>query len=418
LIFSFLLVGLFAHHVAAKEKPSKRSTTSKARSQKTQVLPQAPQEKPQEELIQEEMEKYVGIRYKRGGNSTTGFDCSGFTKQIYHEVFGIDLPHQSSEQNQSSVFTKVSSDELKTGDLVFFSGGRNKKGINHVGIYLSDGKFIHAARTKGVVISNLDDPHWKPRLVSTRRLVGRDSMMASMDSHTVHGVGAAVDENSLLTFQVATAQIESPYPSLVHDELLQFSRDSYYRTEFNFLKGLWVDSWNARFTAFREHFSLSQEDPYFQSRPILQGTGFPESSISGDYTQGLKIAGDIWANKWLRVSPSLTYFDYGPGIDVSDLPKVALGLDFNLASSSQGWSLSTGLQYPLSRYASARLSDNDTEENRVVDMTLTFRQRLSDTVQLSVTGERIYKYSYGVKGAPSTLDADDHQVSFALQFFY
>ena len=419
LIFSFLLVGLFAHHVAAKEKPSKRSSSSKARHQKSQVLPQAPQEKLQEEMIQEEMEKYLGIRYKRGGNSTTGFDCSGFTKQIYHEVFGIDLPHQSSEQNQASVLTKVSTDELKTGDMVFFSGGRNKKGINHVGIYLSDGKFIHAARTKGVVISSLDDPYWKPRVISAKRLVGRDTIMASVDSQSMLGLGAALDENSLLTFQVATAQIESPYPSLVHDELLQFSRDSYYRTEFTFLKGLWVDSWNARFTAFREHFSLGhQEDPLFQPRPILQGTGFSESSFSMDYTQGLKIAGDIWANEWLRVSPSVTYFDYGPDIDASDLPKVALGLDFNLASSSQGWSLSTGLQYPLLRYASTRLSDNDTEDRRVVDMTLTFRQRLSDTVQLSVTGERIYKYSYGVKGAPSTLDADDHQVSFALQFFY
>ena len=106
--FSFLLVGLFAHHVAAKEKPAKRSVASSPRPQKTQSLPQGPEEALQEEKIQEEMEKYLGIRYKRGGNSTKGFDCSGFTKQIYSEVFGIDLPHQSSEQNRVNLLTTVS----------------------------------------------------------------------------------------------------------------------------------------------------------------------------------------------------------------------------------------------------------------------------------------------------------------------
>jgi hypothetical protein len=285
-------------------------------------------------------------------------------------------------------------------------------------MYLSDGRFIHSARTKGVVISSLDDPHWKARLVSTKRLVGRDSMMASMDSQTMFGLGMALDEKSLFTFQVTSAQLESFYPSLVHNELLQFSPDRYYRTEFNLLKGLWVDSWSARFTAFREHFSLDQEDPFLAPRPILRGADFSENSFSTTYAQGLKVASDIRPNEWLRVSPSVTYFDYGPGIDLADLPKVAVGLDFNLVSSSDGWSLATGFQYPLSRYASTRLSDTDTADSRVIDMSLTFRQRLTDHVQFSVTGERFYKYSYGPKGSPSGLDVEDHQVSFALHFFY
>ncbi len=364
------------------------------------------------------MEKYLGVRYKSGGNNTKGFDCSGFVKQVYAKVFDVDLPHQSSEQNRFSLLTKISSEELKAGDLVFFSAGRSRKGINHVGIYLSDGRFIHSARTKGVVISSLDDPYWKARLVSTKRLVGRDSMMASVDSRTMLGLGTAINENSLFTFQVTTAQLESFYPSLTHNELLQFSGDRYYRTEFNFVKGLWVDSWSARFTAFRELFSLAQEDPFLSSRSILQGPDFPESSFLTTYAQGLKLAGDIRPNEWLRLSPSVTYFDYGPGIDFSDLPKVALGLDFNLASSSQGWSLSTGFQYPLSRYVSTRVYDTDMADNRIVDMSLTFRQWLTDHVQFSVTGERVYKYSYGPKGSPYDLDIDNHQISFALHFFY
>ena len=418
MVFSFMLVGLFAHHADAKQISSKRSPTTSPQPRKTQTLPQASEEKLQEEKIQEEMEKYLGIRYKRGGNSTQGFDCSGFVKQIYSEIFGIDLPHQSSEQNRSSILTPVSSDELKTGDLVFFSAGRNRKGINHVGIYLADGKFIHSARTKGVAISSLEDSHWKARMVSSKRLADRDSLMAGLDSRTAIGIGAALDEKSLFTFQLTTAQFESFYPSLVHSELLQFSRESSYRTEFSFLKGLWVDSWSARLTAFREHFSLVQEDPFLAPRPILGGSGFSDNSFSTSYSQGLKMASDIRPNEWLRVSPSVTYFDYGPGIAFSNLPRVALGLDFKLASSSEGWSLSTGFQYPLSRYASTRLSDTDTAATHIIDMSLTFRQWLTDHVQFSVTGERFYKYSDGSKGSLSGLDADDHQVFFALQFFY
>lgn len=417
LIVSLMLVGLFAHPVFAKQKPAKRSASPSVRPQKTKPPPQETENKSQEDRIQEEMEKYLGVRYKRGGISTSGFDCSGFVKQIYSEVFGVDLPHQSSEQNQSRVLTKVTADELKTGDLVFFSAGRNRKGINHVGIYLSDGKFIHSARTKGVVISSLEDPHWKTRLVSSRRLSDRDSVMAGLDARTVFGLGTALDEKSLFTFQVASSQPSFDL-SQAHNELFQFSQDGYYRTEFNFLKGLWVDSWTARLTAFREHFALSEPDPYFSPRPILRGSDLSTSPFSTTYTQGLRVASDIRPNEWMRLSPSVTYFDYGPGMDLSDQPKVAVGLDLNLISSSQGWSLSTGFQYPLSRYASARLSDSDVTDHRIIDMSLTFRQWLTDHVQFSITGERFYKYSYGSKGTPDGLDYDDHQVSFALHFFY
>ena len=192
LIVGCLLVVLFAHHVAAKEKPKKRSAASTARHQEPHALPQQPKECLQEEEIQEEMERYLGIRYKRAGDDTKGFDCSGFVKQIYNEVFGIDLPHQSSEQSKFSLLTQISSDELKTGDLIFFSGGRKRKGINHVGIYHSDGRFIHSSRTKGVVVSSLSDPYWKARLVAAKRLEGRENMVAGMDSQTTLGLGTAL----------------------------------------------------------------------------------------------------------------------------------------------------------------------------------------------------------------------------------
>jgi hypothetical protein len=57
-------------------------------------------------------------------------------------------------------------------------------------------------------------------------------------------------------------------------------------------------------------------------------------------------------------------------------------------------------------------------DSRVIDMSLTFSQWLSDHVQFSVTGERFYRYSYGTRGSPYGLDGDDHQISFALRFLY
>ena len=183
------------------------------------------------------------------------------------------------------------------------------------------------------------------------------------------------------------------------------------------MSGSWADSWTARLAMFREHFSLANEDPYLLQRPILRGNDFSENLFATDYTQGLRIAGDIRPYHWLRVSPSVTYFDYSDGIEFSDLPKVDVCLDFNLVSSSEGWSLSTGFHYPLSRYASSRLFENDTADNRIIDMSLTFRQWLTDHVQFSVTGERFYRYS-SEQDSTSGRDTDDNQISFAVHFFY
>jgi hypothetical protein len=419
LTFSCLLIGVFAHHANAKVKSAKRSAATCPRPQKSQVKPQDPEEKLQEEKIQEEMEKYLGVRYKRGGISSKGFDCSGFVKQIYSEVFGVDLPHQSSQQNRCSLLAPVSSDALKTGDLVFFATGRSKKGINHVGMYLSDGKFIHSARTKGVVISSLEDAHWKTRLISARRLADRDSIVSGMDSNSVFGLATALSDVSLLTFQVSSAQFESYTPSLTRNELPEVSFNRYYHTELNFVQNLWDDSWSARLTAFRDQFSFPQADPFLAPRPILGGPDALGNSSFTNYAQGLRLASDLQLNEWMRVSPSVTYFNYGPGIDPADQPRLALGLDFHLASSSDGWSLSTGFQYPLSRFASSRLSDISTVDPRMPDMSLTFRQQLSNNLQFSITGERFYRYSYGARGSDSGQeDMTDQQISFAFRFLY
>jgi len=134
------------------------------------------------EEIRNEIVKWVGIPYLRGGSSKRGVDCSGFVRLIYKAVFGLDLPHKARYQSSLPLFSKVSESGLRTGDLIFFSPTVRKRGINHVGIYLSDGRFAHAVRKKGVTISSLREAHWRSRIMSFKRFVnpGRNAGSESL----------------------------------------------------------------------------------------------------------------------------------------------------------------------------------------------------------------------------------------------
>lgn len=111
----------------------------------------------------------IGTDYVSGGTSTSGFDCSGFTKYVFSHL-GIKLPHQSGSQYKMG--TAVSKDELIAGDLVFFN--TSGKGVSHVGVYVGDGKFAHASSSKGVVISKLSDKYYVERYVGAKRIMSTD----------------------------------------------------------------------------------------------------------------------------------------------------------------------------------------------------------------------------------------------------
>jgi cell wall-associated NlpC family hydrolase len=82
--------------------------------------------------------RFIGVPYVWGGSSPNGFDCSGLVRYVY-EKFGIDLPHSS--YADFDLGRRVSRWELKPGDLVFFDG------VGHVGLYIGNGRFIHAPHT-------------------------------------------------------------------------------------------------------------------------------------------------------------------------------------------------------------------------------------------------------------------------------
>ena len=107
-----------------------------------------------------------GARYVRGGVGRGGFDCSGFTRYVYAK-YGVSLPHSSAAQ--ASHGKSVSRDELVAGDLVFFQ--TNGRGISHVGIYIGDNNFVHAAsRGRGVRTDSLNSAYYSPRYRGARRV--------------------------------------------------------------------------------------------------------------------------------------------------------------------------------------------------------------------------------------------------------
>lgn len=108
---------------------------------------------------------FQGTKYVFGGTTTSGFDCSGFTKYIYAGS-GISLPRTSYAQFDSG--SAVSKDNLQPGDLVFFS--TYAAGASHVGIYIGNGKFVHAANpSSGVKVSGVSDSFYGPRYLGARR---------------------------------------------------------------------------------------------------------------------------------------------------------------------------------------------------------------------------------------------------------
>jgi len=112
--------------------------------------------------------QFLGTPYAYGGSDPGGFDCSGFVRYIYGEA-GYNLPHNAAAQ--SGLGQTVSREELQLGDLVFFSCGGG--GINHVGIYCGDGRFIHSSspRSGGVIYSSLTDSYWGGYYISASRII-------------------------------------------------------------------------------------------------------------------------------------------------------------------------------------------------------------------------------------------------------
>lgn len=124
-----------------------------------------------------EAQTYLGTPYRYGGMTRNGIDCSAFVLSVFGSVTGMNLPRVAASQAQEGV--KIDKDQLQKGDLVFFSH-QGKGRISHVGIVEEvspegDVKFIHAATSRGVMISSLNDSYWGPKYRFAKRVISIDS---------------------------------------------------------------------------------------------------------------------------------------------------------------------------------------------------------------------------------------------------
>lgn len=115
-----------------------------------------------------EAAEWIGVPYRAGGDSKRGTDCSGFTCQLYRKVYRTQVPRNTEDLKKES--SKVAKRNLREGDLVFFSSNRSKKKVAHVGIYLKNGRFIHASTSKGVIVSSLNEDYYTRHWMSGGRI--------------------------------------------------------------------------------------------------------------------------------------------------------------------------------------------------------------------------------------------------------
>lgn len=115
-----------------------------------------------------EAAEWMGTPYRAGGDTKRGTDCSGLTCQVYKKVYHTALSRSTDGQKKES--NKVAKRNLREGDLVFFTSSRSGRKVAHVGIYLKDGKFIHASTGKGVIISNLNERYYTTHYMSGGRV--------------------------------------------------------------------------------------------------------------------------------------------------------------------------------------------------------------------------------------------------------
>jgi len=111
------------------------------------------------------VDEWYGTRYKMGGSTKSGIDCSAFVQAVYLSAFGLNVPRTAYEQFKAAYH--ISATEMKEGDLVFFN---TTGGVSHVGIYMGNNKFAHASVAHGVTISDLFDPYYLKRFLGIGRI--------------------------------------------------------------------------------------------------------------------------------------------------------------------------------------------------------------------------------------------------------
>lgn len=157
----------WGHHHAAKHAPAEVETHAVEAPAHVAVQEKTTADNPGHKIANQAL-TYRGTRYKFGGTTKKGMDCSGLVSRIYSDLKMHRVPRVSAALYKSG--EPVSLDALRPGDLVFFKN-TYKHGISHVGVYAGNNKFVHAANKRhGVIVTSMADPYYQLHFAGARRL--------------------------------------------------------------------------------------------------------------------------------------------------------------------------------------------------------------------------------------------------------
>ncbi len=347
-----------------------------------------------EQQFEDEVKEYLGTPYRRGGASKKGFDCSGFARTVYDRILGIDLPHSSGDQFQSSELQKISTHELQTGDLVFFANQgkkKKKKRINHVGVYLSDGQFIHASSSEGIIVSSLGEKYWKQRFVGSKRHMALTSTGDNNDFRFESYTEVPVHQSGAITLYnrdqfSANSPAQNDLDTINYDpfEIRDTTSASQSYHEIGYNQKLF-DGFDISLSTFIEKIDASAAWPAIDSSGFSEGYTLNES-FATSVRQGFMLSSDYRPTDWLSLTPSVTYFDYSSENEhLTYVPKRTLGLNTQLSPLHNHWSLSMLVQYTDGENI-ANLSAFDNKISSL-DMALKLGIALTENLQFSVTSK-------------------------------
>lgn len=178
IVFTGVLLSACGSHRAVSDKHDYITTGCDTRPKKPDhhpgkspakgVLPMPKDSSHPVYVLLDEAAKWLGTRYEYGGHSRGGTDCSGMVMEVFKASVGILLPRNSREQMESC--KGVERKQLEPGDLVFFANNLRTGHIGHVGLYVGDGKIIHATSSRGVIVSSLDEDYWRNHYAASGRM--------------------------------------------------------------------------------------------------------------------------------------------------------------------------------------------------------------------------------------------------------
>ncbi|MDN3526077.1 NlpC/P60 family protein [Halomonas sabkhae] len=126
--------------------------------------------------LMDQHERWLGTPYQLGGTTRRGVDCSALVQNVFADTFQLDMPRTTA--NQVHEGRRVAQSELRPGDLVFF---RPPGAYRHVGIYVGDGRFMHASSSSGVRLSSLDNQYWQRYYWQSRRPLETQHLAQRLD---------------------------------------------------------------------------------------------------------------------------------------------------------------------------------------------------------------------------------------------